>query len=146
VNPWHEVRNATAWTAGLLRPDFVDVPHAASAERLLASAALHGWTGHRLDLSGVRDKAGFMAACARDLALPDYFGANWDALWDCLTDETLLPDPGRRLVVVDHWQRFAEHARADWDAARGLLCEAVEHWRRTATPVVVLVRARTFGA
>ena len=38
------------------------------------------------DCSGAHDKAGVMAAFARGLALPKHFGANLDALYDCLTD------------------------------------------------------------
>ena len=44
------------------------------------------------DCTGARDKAGVMAALARGLGLPKHFGANLDALYDCLTD--LEPAPG----------------------------------------------------
>ncbi|CAM5483145.1 Inosine-5'-monophosphate dehydrogenase [Streptomyces fumanus] len=48
-------------------------------------------------------KAGLMDRCARDLALPDWFGRNWDALADCLADPALWPeqaaDRGLLLVV-----------------------------------------------
>ncbi|NUU21018.1 MAG: barstar family protein [Streptomycetaceae bacterium] len=138
---WHEVRNATPWTSGLLPADLVDVPHAASADRLLASARAHGWWATRLDLAEAVDKAGFFTACARDLRLPDYFGRNWDALWDCLSDDTLLPEPGRRLIAVDRWHHFAERDPSDWATARGLLREASDHWYETPTPLVVLIRA-----
>ena len=53
------------------------------------------------DCSEARDKAGVMAALARGFALPSHFGANLDALYDCLTD--LEPEPGARvpgLVLV----------------------------------------------
>ncbi|MCF2531272.1 barstar family protein [Yinghuangia soli] len=137
---WHEVRNATPWTSGLLPGDLADVPHAAPAARMAESAAVHGWWSARLDLAGAADKAGFLAACGRDLALPDYYGANWDALWDCLTDETLLPPQRRRLIVVDRWRRFAERDPGDWSAGRNLLREAAGHWSGTTAALVVLIR------
>lgn len=137
---WHEVRNATPWTSGRLPADLVNVPRAAPADRLLASAAAHGWWGARLDLDGVTDKPGFFAACARDLALPGYFGRNWDALWDCLRDDGLLPEQGRRLIVVDRWKAFAERRPAAWDTARDLFRDAADLWRDTDTPTAVLVR------
>ncbi|WTW94459.1 barstar family protein [Streptomycetaceae bacterium NBC_01309] len=140
MRTWHEVRNATPWTSALLPGDLVDVPHAAAARRLLASADAHGWWGARLDLGEAADKASFFAACARDLRLPGYFGRNWDALWDCLTDATLLPSEGRRLIVVDRWRRFAERAPGDWTTARNLLREAADRWRDTESPLVALVR------
>ena len=39
-----------------------------------------------LDLDGVTDKAGLMDRSARALRLPDWFGRNWDALVDSLSD------------------------------------------------------------
>ena len=39
-----------------------------------------------LDTRGAGDKAAFLAACARDLHFPDYFGGNWDAFEECLRD------------------------------------------------------------
>ncbi|MGW0663020.1 barstar family protein [Streptodolium elevatio] len=140
MRTWHEVRNATPWTSGLLPGDLVDVPHAAAAPRLLESARAHGWWGVRLDLGESADKPSFFAACARDLRLPPYFGRNWDALWDCLSDDTLLPAEGRRLVVVDRWRLFAERAPGDWTTARKLLRDAADRWRDTGSPLVVLIR------
>ncbi len=45
-----------------------------------------------LDLDGVTDKAGLTDRCARALALPDWFGRNWDALADSLSDRTVWPE------------------------------------------------------
>ncbi|MFE6285434.1 barstar family protein [Streptomyces sp. NPDC057877] len=73
-----------------------------------------------LDLDGVRDKAGLMDRCARDLRLPDYFGHNWDALSDVLSDPALWPEGGagaRPLVVVRDWRRYAEARPDEWETA-----------------------------
>lgn len=54
------------------------------------------------DCGSARDKAGTMAALAEGFGLPDWFGANLDALYDCLTDLSPGPDaarPGLVLVV-----------------------------------------------
>lgn len=56
----------------------------------------------RADCASARDKAGTMAALAAGFGFPDWFGANLDALYDCLTDLEPLPDakqPGLVLVV-----------------------------------------------
>jgi RNAse (barnase) inhibitor barstar len=36
--------------------------------------------------AGLRRKRRLLGVLARGLAFPDWFGWNWDALWDCLTE------------------------------------------------------------
>ena len=70
-----------------------------------------------LDLDGVTDKAGLMDRCARDLELPDWFGRNWDALADSLTDLRALPESGALLLVVRNWQPYAKARPEEWEIA-----------------------------
>lgn len=73
-----------------------------------------------LDLDGVRDKAGLMDRCARDLTLPDWFGRNWDALADVLSDPGVWPEEAADkglLVVVRNWRPYAEARPEEWETA-----------------------------
>ncbi|MER5931479.1 barstar family protein [Streptomyces sp. NPDC002054] len=88
-----------------------------------------GWTTLRLDLDGVRSKAGLMDACAEAFALPEWFGRNWDALADCLVDLSWLPEAPGRVVVVSSWRGFARARPGDWETLREVLEEAVGYWR-----------------
>ncbi|MES4892603.1 barstar family protein [Streptomyces sp. NPDC096012] len=91
-----------------------------------------------LDLDGVRDKAGLMDRVARALALPDWFGRNWDALADSLSDHTVWPAGAVErglLIVVRGWQPYAEARPGEWRTAQDVLGEAVD---RTAALAVVL--------
>ncbi|MFD9609462.1 barstar family protein [Streptomyces sp. NPDC004288] len=74
-----------------------------------------------LDLTGVTDKAALMDRCADALALPDWFGRNWDALADCLTD---LPEPVT--LVVTGWQAYARTRPREWATAQEVFATAVE--------------------
>ena len=40
---------------------------------------------------GIRAKEALFAELAQGLHFPDYFGFNWDALWDCIRDLSWLP-------------------------------------------------------
>lgn len=51
-----------------------------------------GWARLHLDTAGVHDKAQLMDRLALALDLPPWFGRNWDALADCLTE--VGHDPG----------------------------------------------------
>ncbi|MET9394370.1 barstar family protein [Streptomyces sp. NPDC006624] len=82
-----------------------------------------------LDLDGVTDKAGLMGRCARDLALPDWFGRNWDALADCLSDPGLWPEGARDrglLLVVQGWRKYAETRPEEWQVAEEIFAEATD--------------------
>ncbi|MGW0819382.1 barstar family protein [Streptomyces viridiviolaceus] len=82
-----------------------------------------------LDLDGVTDKAGLMDRCARALGLPEWFGRNWDALADSLSDDTLWP-PGAvergLLVVVRGWRAYAEARPEEWQVAEEVFAEATD--------------------
>lgn len=88
----------------------------ADTERLDQLSA-EGWTVHTLVADG--DRHGVLAAIGRSLDLPDWYGANLDALWDCLHDlerptalvwhgwhEMLRSHPGdfaKVLLVLTDW-------------------------------------------
>lgn len=81
-----------------------------------------------LDLAGVTDKAGLMDKVARAVPLPDWFGRNWDALVDSLSDPGAWPaaaGEGLRIVVRD-WQAYAKAAPEEWDIAQSVFTEAVD--------------------
>jgi RNAse (barnase) inhibitor barstar len=80
-----------------------------------------------LDLDGVTDKAGLMDRVARSLALPDWFGRNWDALADSLSDVSVWPEEAGGkglLVVVRHWQAYAAARPQEWETAQEVFSHA----------------------
>ncbi|MEU2064718.1 barstar family protein [Streptomyces sp. NPDC013455] len=82
-----------------------------------------------LDLDGVTDKAGLMDRVALALALPDWFGRNWDALADSLADPTLWPEraAGRGLlVVVRGWRPYADARPEEWRTAQEVFAQAAD--------------------
>ncbi|MER6432266.1 MULTISPECIES: barstar family protein [unclassified Streptomyces] len=96
-----------------------------------------------LDLTGVTDKPGLMDRVARALALPDWFGRNWDALADSLCDHTVWPEGAVEqgmLVVVRGWQPYAEASPEQWRTAQEVFAEAVD---RTPSLAVVLALGGT---
>ncbi|MEU6376532.1 barstar family protein [Streptomyces sp. NPDC046909] len=91
-----------------------------------------------LDLDGVTDKAGLMDRCADALRLPDWFGRNWDALTDSLSDHTVWPEGAVEtglLVVVRNWRPYAKGRPGEWETAVEVFGEAVD---RTPALSVVL--------
>ncbi|MEU1479758.1 barstar family protein [Streptomyces sp. NPDC005760] len=80
-----------------------------------------------LDLDGVTDKAALMDRSARDLRLPEWFGRNWDALADVLSDPGLWSGGAageETVVVVRHWERYAQARPDEWATAREVFAQA----------------------
>ncbi|WP_435228232.1 barstar family protein [Streptomyces sp. Tue6028] len=89
-----------------------------------------GWQVSVLDLTGITDKAGFMARCVRALDLPDWFGRNWDALADVLGDPDWGPASPGRLLVVTGWRQYAKTRPDEWEVAQQVLESAAGHYER----------------
>ena len=53
----------------------------------------------RISLAGVLEKNELLARLARGLHFPTWFGGNWDALEDCLTDLSWLEGDGHVLLL-----------------------------------------------
>lgn len=96
-----------------------------------------------LELSGVSDKAAFMDRCARALELPDWFGRNWDALADSLTDLGWAPAAPGRLLVVTGWQEYAEAAPQEWIVAQEVFTDAVEYARERGMGLEIVLALGT---
>ncbi|GGY77506.1 hypothetical protein GCM10010300_21850 [Streptomyces olivaceoviridis] len=81
-----------------------------------------------LDLDGVTDKAGLMDRAARALSLPDWFGRNWDALADSLSDPSVWPrqaEGSGLLVVVRGWEGYARERPQEWETAQEVFAQAM---------------------
>ncbi|MEW2517419.1 barstar family protein [Actinacidiphila alni] len=93
-----------------------------------------------LDLTGVGDRQTFMDRCTERLHLPDWFGRNWDALADCLTDLSWWPTgPAGRELRVTGWQEYAAAKPREWRIVKDVLRDAETFWRDTDTELRVLV-------
>ena len=89
--------------------------------------------------------ASLFAEFARALEFPDYFGHNWDALEECLTDLEWLPAKGYILLITDA-AHVLSNDEAEYETFLEILRDAGEAWGsgqagmgpRRATPFHVL--------
>ncbi|MBA3468406.1 MAG: barstar family protein [Herpetosiphonaceae bacterium] len=111
----------------------------AATTTICQHASDHGLNSFVLDGSTILGKASLLAACASTLSFPDYFGANWDALEECLTDLSWLE--GRGVVLVFRQiAPFIRHNPGDWAIACAIFEDAAAYWRTQSTPFIVLLR------
>ena len=84
----------------------------------------------RISLAGVREKAGLLDRLRRRLSFPAWFGANWDALEDCLTDFSWIDGAGHVLLV----EQSADLAKEDLAVFTDVLASAARSWAARGKP------------
>ncbi|HWD83186.1 MAG TPA: barstar family protein [Kribbella sp.] len=91
-----------------LRPGVYRWPSAPGADDVRRDAEAEGFGFVLLDTGEIHDKTGFLDLCATAFDLPRWFGRNWDALADSLSDrstgspEVVLWTGLRNLLEHDH--------------------------------------------
>jgi RNAse (barnase) inhibitor barstar len=91
-----------------------------------------------LDGTDAATRSGFFQELARSLDFPDYFGRNWDAVYDCLTDFNWLPAAGY-VLVLNGFDQFATNEAEQWNIALKVLREACASWQPLSVPMLALL-------
>ena len=122
---------------------FVLEPDVASA-RVAALARLKDLHVLEADCRGARNKRRLMESLAAALALPAYFGGNWDALADCLTDLEWLPAEGY-VLMLRGLEGLARQSPRDYAMLVDVLSDASGYWRDAGVPFYVLLAGDATG-
>ena len=101
-------------------------PEAADAVVRLARSL--GLDAVRIDLAGCADKGEFLERTAAALGFPSWFGGNWDAFFDCLTDLGWRPAAGY-VLILEHTDDLRRDAPESLDTALAILADTAEAWR-----------------
>ena len=80
------------------------------------------------DLSGAYDKAGLLEKTAAAMSFPGWFGQNWDAWFDCLTDFGWQPKATGYVLIMRHAQALKQAAPEAFDTALAILDDAAKVW------------------
>ena len=91
-----------------------------------------------LDGREIRDKQSFLQKVAEVMRFPDYFGYNWDALEECITDLDWCP-AARYILIYDYPEGFSKAEPEQWKIAYDILRSAVEYWQEMDIPLEVLL-------
>ncbi|NTV93883.1 MAG: barstar family protein [Thiobacillus sp.] len=88
--------------------------------------------------SRLTGKPAMLAAVAEALALPDWFGHNWDALQDCLAD--LSWRDGGVTLVIGQADLPAALAPDSWPVLLDILADVANYWRGQGRPFAVFLQ------
>jgi hypothetical protein len=85
----------------------------------------------------VRTKRRFLAVLVKALKLPQWFGMNWDALADSLTDFPWQQD-STHVFLLTGFAAFARYAPLDLAAALAVLEDAASFWAERDVQLLIL--------
>jgi RNAse (barnase) inhibitor barstar len=105
------------------------------AAALMHEAHVAGLTFFLVNCEAADTKESLLRAIAESLSFPGYFGNNWDALEECLTDLSWLPAKGY-VVLLDRLEHTGPQVLA---GALAIFEDAARYWARKKTPFYVLL-------
>lgn len=129
--------SAAKLLADASRAGVYHLPHRGVTD-LRAAAKELGFAQFRVRLESIHGKEGFLAAISQALTFPAWFGHNWDALEDCLTDLSWQRAPGY-LVTLSHADEFRAAEEQAFAMALRIFDAAADHWREEGIPFWTLV-------
>lgn len=86
-----------------------------------------------------------LARIGEVLRFPDWYGANFDALHDCLTDPECLPGKGH-VLIFSGCEHLLASAPDDLATLLEVLAAAIDDLRETGVSLWVLLDKKTRGA
>ncbi|HCQ20107.1 MAG TPA: barnase inhibitor [Anabaena sp. UBA12330] len=91
-----------------------------------------------LDGKKINSKQTFLKQAAEAMEFPKYFGNNWDAFDECITDLTWCPAQ-RYVILYDYADIFAQAEPTQYQIALDILNSAKEYWEANHIPLQFLV-------
>ena len=86
-----------------------------------------------VDLAGIHSKSEFLAAIAQKIEAPEWFGKNWDALADALSDLSWKNSSGYVLLLVHSNDNFNLLGN-DHEVVKEILETTVSYWTSQGKP------------
>jgi RNAse (barnase) inhibitor barstar len=108
---------------------------------IVAAAKTLGLQIFKLDLTKARGKIGLLDLFAKTLKFPHYFGRNWDALNDCLTDASWIDHKGC-VLIFSRADVFAELNEEAFHTVLDVLEGVADYWREQQKPFWVFVEGQ----
>ena len=112
------------------------------AVRLAAAAA--GFACFEVDLGHADQIGSALAQLGYELEFPDWYGRNFDALKDCLTDFSWHEAPGYVLIVSGAETLQAEDPAA-FQSLNEVFVAAIQEWREQGYPLWIFYDLRADG-
>lgn len=104
----------------------IEQPGGVSAERAAEDARRRGAVPHVVEGTELVSKRTALDGIAAAMSFPEWSGRNLDALYDCLTDLSWLPE-GEHVLIWAGYQELAEHDPKAYVGISSVLRDAAQN-------------------
>lgn len=125
--------------SGELMPGIYRLRSELNADHIVAPLNKVGWRGFYIEGQVVTSKEAFLRMAGATMSFPPYYGQNWDAFEECITDLSWVPAKGYLFIYDNVWY-FSSNDRPAWQQARAILTDAVNFWAARGIPFYVFLR------
>ncbi|MBB1125110.1 barstar family protein [Thiospirillum jenense] len=91
-----------------------------------------------IDGGKITNKHALFEEFAEKLNFPDYFGFNWDAFSDCMTDLSWLENKNSLFIVFKNTRQFRLANPEEWRIIQDILLETIDYWRAQGRSATVI--------
>ncbi|XIG14492.1 barstar family protein [Dehalogenimonas etheniformans] len=91
-----------------------------------------------LSFDRISTKLGFLRRVAKVFHFPVYFGHNWDALKDSLTDLSWKPAKGY-VILITHFQSLKNKMPEDFEVIKEIFRSSASYWKDQGKPFFVIL-------
>jgi RNAse (barnase) inhibitor barstar len=123
MNDWKNIfdsyLNSGVYNAGIVRKNSI----------IKKIVAKNGLNYSVIDTKKVTNKTDFLKIVARSLDFPAYFGTNWDALNECLTDMSWKPARGY-VIVFTNFRAVRENLGSDIKILEKIFDSSLQYWKK----------------
>lgn len=116
----------------------------AAFEAVQDAAAAEGLIYHAVDLVEATTGDAALECLAKALKLPEHFGNNFDALYDCLTDLGWQDTSASVIALTGADTLLACDVEA-WETLLAVFVSAAEYWQDEETPFWVFIDLQADG-
>jgi RNAse (barnase) inhibitor barstar len=132
MNDWADLFKSYAGS------DIYSIKQGADLREIEGAAVSQGLAFFKVDLSRAATKEGFLRSMSRTLKFPSYFGMNWDALEECLTDFEWHVAKGY-VIVLTEVDVFSQKVPDEFKTARNIFKSAAKNWKSRKKPFYVVL-------
>ncbi len=91
-----------------------------------------------IDGDKIKDKNSLFREFSEKLNFPGYFGHNWDAFSDCITDLSWLEIKNSFFIIYKNTRQFRLANPEEWRIAQDIFLEAVDYWKEQGKSVTII--------